>query len=121
MDGWVTIRGTVPSKSNCYRIINRGGHASLGKTDALARYERAFFLQMGALRGAGIQGLFALHVRVYYPSLSHDLDNSLKVILDCLQAGGAIRNDNRCVRIVAEKFIDKADPRAELRLEDLGL
>lgn len=116
-----TIEGTVPSKSNCYRIITKAGHASLGKTKALADYERSFYLQAGALRGAGIRDLFALSVRVFYPSMSHDLDNSLKVLLDCLQGCGAIRNDNRCVSIYAEKFIDKRRPRVELTLTPLEI
>lgn len=118
---WVTIQGACPSKSNCYRIITIAGHASLGKTKALKEYERNFFLQMGRYRNAHIDGFFELEVNVYYPSMSHDLDNSLKVILDCLQAGGAIRNDNRCVKITAQKFIDKDRPRVELRLNDLDL
>ena len=29
------IQGVVPSKSNCYRIITLGNHASLAKTPAL--------------------------------------------------------------------------------------
>ena len=118
---WVTIHGSVPSKSNCYRIITIAGHASLGKTKALREYERNFFLQMGRYRNAHIQGFFELEVNVYWPSLGHDLDNSLKVILDCLQAGGAIKNDNRCVKITAQKFIDKRAPRIEFRINDLDL
>lgn len=118
---WITIPGTCPSKSNAYRIITVAGHASLGKTKALKEYERTFYLSMGAYRNAGIQGLFSLELRVFFPSLAHDLDNALKVILDCLQTGGAVRNDNRCASIHAEKFIDKRNPRVELRLTDLEL
>lgn len=118
---WITIPGSCPSKSNCYRIITVAGHSSLGKTKALKEYERQFFLALGAYRGAMVTGLFALDVRVYFPSLAHDLDNCLKVILDCLQTGDAIKNDNRCVRIHAEKFIDKERPRVELLITDLGL
>lgn len=118
---WVTIAGTVPSKSNCYRIITIAGHASLGKTTALKDYERSFFLQAGRYRELGISGLFELEVGVYYPSMRSDLDNSLKVLLDCLQAVGAIRNDNKCVKITACKYVDKERPRVELRLTDLEL
>lgn len=118
---WITIQGTVPSKANSYRIITIAGHASLGKSKALKEYERSFFLQMGAYRNLRLAGLFELEVRVYYPSMRSDLDNALKILLDCLQAGGAIANDNKCVRITAEKFIDKERPRAELRINDLYL
>ena len=120
---WVTIEGTCPSKSNCYRIVTVAGHASLAKTKALRDYERAFYLQAGPLRRLDLQDLFEMEVKVFYPSMSHDLDNSLKVLLDCLQAKEvrAIRNDNRCVRITAEKFIDKARPRVEMRLRSLEI
>lgn len=117
--GSITIAGNVPSKSNSYRIVTVGGHTTLSKTDALKKYETAFYLQMGKYRGLGIQGLFELHVDVYWPSMSHDLDNALKIILDCLQKGGAIKNDNRCTHIVARKFIDKRNPRVELKIIEI--
>ena len=120
---WVTIEATPPSKSNSYRIVTVAGHASLAKTKALHEYERTFYLQAGPLRRLDLQDLFELEVKVYFPTMSHDLDNSLKVLLDCLQAKEvkAIRNDNRCVRITAEKFIDKRRPRVELRLRSLDI
>ena len=121
MEYRATIEGTVPSKSNTYRIITVAGHPSLGKTKALREYERSFYLQAGPLRGAGVKDLFTLDVRVYYPSMQHDLDNSLKVLLDCLQGVGAIRNDNRCVGITAAKYIDKARPRVELTLRPVEI
>lgn len=115
----VTIIGQVPSKSNGYRIIRIGGHSSLKKSDALVKYEQAFYMQMGVYRNLHIDGLFELHMDVYFTSMSHDIDNSLKVVLDCLQSGGAIKNDNRCTHIVARKFIDKTNPRIEFRLIEL--
>ena len=117
--GTTTIAGSVPSKINSYRIVTVGGHGSLAKTDALKKYETAFYLQMGRYRGLGIQGLFELHADIYWSSMSHDLDNALKIILDCLQRGGAIRNDNRCTHIVERKFIDKRNPRVEFRIVEL--
>lgn len=117
--GWQTIKGQIPSKSNCYRIITIHGHGSLGKTKGLKDYEQAFFMQVGAYRNLMIEGLFEIYVRVYYTSMSHDLDNSLKCLLDCLQYTKTIRNDNKCVKIVAEKFIDKSDPRIEFRIVEV--
>ena len=108
-----TILGNTPSKSNCYRIINIKGHSSLCKTKALTDFESKFFIQCDKYRCANITGYFELHLKVYYPSERSDLDNSLKVILDCLQRVKAIQNDNRCVKIVAEKFLDKERPRIE--------
>ena len=51
--------------------------------------------------------------------MSNDLDNSLKCLLDCLQYSKTIKNDNRCVKIVAEKFIDKESPRVEFKLVEI--
>lgn len=117
--GTITIAGQVPSKSNSYRIVTVAGHGSLAKTDALKKYETAFYLQMGKYRDLGIKGLFEFYADVYYTSMSHDIDNAMKILLDCLQKGGAIKNDNRCTHIVARKFIDKKNPRVELKIIEL--
>lgn len=113
---WQTILGTVPSKSNCYKIIYVAGHPDIGKKDALIKYEKSFYMQVGHYRNLDIKGLFEYHCRVFYPSMRSDLDNSLKVQLDCLQLTKTIANDNKCVKIVAEKFIDKLNPRVEFKI-----
>ena len=114
-----TISGKVPSKSNSYKVITVGGHGSLAKHERLKAYERSFYLQCDKYRNAGISSLFEFYVDVYYPSNRADLDNSLKIILDCLQQCKAINNDNLCVKIVARKFVDKENPRIEFRIEKL--
>ena len=119
------IYGNAPSKSNCYKIITMMGKdrklkPSLGKSSALKDYEKKFFMQLsGNLRNKNIAGLFEFHVDVYYPSMRSDLDNSLKIILDCLQKARAIKNDNKCVKIVAQKFIDKGAPRIEFEIKEI--
>ena len=114
------ILGSVPSKSNCYRIVTVGGHGSLAKTQAMKDFEKKFYLQCGAYRNRAIQGFFELYVDVYFQSNQPDLDNSLKGLLDCLQGCNAIRNDRNCVRIVANKFMDKLNPRLEFTLVEVG-
>jgi Holliday junction resolvase RusA-like endonuclease len=111
-----TIIGNTPSKSNCYKIIHLGGHGSLAKTPALKKYENDFFIQCNHYRNANIDGYFELHIDVFYPSQRSDLDNCLKVVLDCLQKVKAIKNDNKCIKIVAQKFLDKEKPRIEFEL-----
>lgn len=113
------IYGVTPSKPNCYRIITLNGHGSLAKTKAIKDYEKSFYLQCNEYRNKNITGLFEFHIDVYYPSNRSDLDNSLKVCLDCLQHCKAIKNDNNCTRIVAQKFIDKEKPRIEFKLIEL--
>lgn len=112
-----TILGNTPSKSNCYRIITLGNHASLAKTSALKKYEDSFYMQVGKIRGAMIDEYFEFEVDVYYPSNRSDLDNAMKILLDCLQRAKVIKNDNKCTKIIARKFIDKNNPRVEFKIK----
>ena len=110
------IYNNPPSKSNSYRIITINGHGSLAKTDALKKYEKDFYLQCGAYRNKKIKGFFELYIDVYFSSNRPDLDNCLKSTLDCLQTCKAITNDRNCIKIVANKFIDRIKPRLEFTL-----
>ena len=117
---WITIPGQAPSKSNMYRVVTISGHGSLAKQQALKSYETAFYWHMPPnMRGLNINGPFEFYIRVYFTSLSHDLDNSLKCILDCLQYTKTIKNDNKCAKIVAEKCIDKDNPRIEFKIVEI--
>lgn len=113
------VYGHVPSKSNQYQIIKLGNRFSLAKTKAMKAFEEKFFLQCG-YRNRNIQGFFELHADVYFQSNQPDLDNSLKGLLDCLQSCKAIKNDRNCVKIVANKFIDKNNPRIEFTIIEVG-
>lgn len=111
----VTIRGEVVSKSNQYKIIKIGGHASLKKSKAVVEFEKSFFLQ-NPLRNMNFTGFFEFYLDAFLSSNRKDLDNTLKVVLDCLQSSGTIKNDRQCVKIVAQKFVDKANPRVEFTI-----
>ena len=110
------IYGVPPSKSNAYRIVTINGHASLTKTTAMKEYEEQFLWQVGAIRGAMIDVPFRFELDVYYPSKRSDLDGSFKGVLDCLQKAKVIKNDNNCYNICANKYIDKDNPRIELKI-----
>lgn len=114
----VTILGLCPSKSNCYKVIRLGGHGSLAKTKALKDYEQSFFMQ-NPLRGRNIDSRFRFVVDVFYTSDRPDLDNALKVLLDCLQQCRTIKNDRLCAEIHARKFIDRNNPRVTFSIEEL--
>lgn len=113
------IHGLIPSKSNQYKIITLNGHGSLAKTSAMKDFEKKFYLQCG-YRNKNIQGFFELYADVYFQSNQPDLDNSLKGLLDCLQSCRAIKNDRNCVKIVANKFIDKLNPRIEFTIVEVN-
>lgn len=112
-----TVLGNVPSKSNSYKVVTIHGHGAMAKTAALTAYERSFFLQFSG-RGAMIDRPFSLTVDVYYRSNRPDLDNALKVLLDCLQQCKAIKNDRLCTAITARKFVSKERPRAEITITE---
>ena len=96
------IYGQPPSKSNQYRIITLHGHGSLAKTSAMKAYEKKFYLECGAYRNRNISGFFELYVDVYF------------------QTCNAIKNDRNCVKIVANKFIDRVRPRIEFTIKEVG-
>lgn len=110
------IHGKVPSKSNCYKVVTLNGHGSLAKQPALKEYEKSFYLQCSQYRNRNISSLFELHLNVFYENQRPDLDNCFKTVLDCLQGCKAIKNDRNCVKIVADKFIDKVNPRIEFEI-----
>lgn len=112
-----TIYGLPPSKANSYKVITIKGHGSLAKTPATKKYEESFFMQC-SLRNANIDKRFKLIIDVYFNSDRPDLDNAMKVCLDCLQAVKAIKNDRLCSEIHARKLIDKMNPRIEFELEE---
>lgn len=112
------IYADIPSKSNCYKIIQTAGFHRLGKTKAVKDYEAKFFLQC-TLRNAKISGNFRIDVDCFNSSNRKDLDNSFKLLLDCLQQCGAIKNDRQCVEIHARKFVDKIHPRVEFVITEL--
>lgn len=115
---WITIYGNIPSKANCYKVITIGGHGSLAKTEAIKEYEKTFYYQC-PIRDMMIDKPFKLTVDVYYKSNQPDLDNSFKVLLDCLQTCRVIKNDRYCLEIHGRKLIDKLNPRVEFTIEEL--
>jgi Holliday junction resolvase RusA-like endonuclease len=111
-----TIKGNCPSKSNCYKVIRLGSKCSLGKQAKLKSYENSFKLQLLDYDYQMIEGNFSFKIKVFYDSRRPDLDNALKVVLDCLQKGRAIKNDNKCLEIHAQKQLDKENPRVEFQI-----
>ena len=114
--GWQTVLKQVPAKSNSYRIITLGGHASLAKAQALKAFESSFYMQCGKYRNLMIDKYFEFHCKVFYPSMRSDVDNALKILLDSCQIAKVVKNDNLCVKVVAEKFVDKINPRVEFKI-----
>ena len=106
------IFGNVPSKSNSYIIAGN----RLIKSKKLTAYEKAFYIQCNHYRDKNIDGYFRFHMDVFYSSQRLDIDNSTKIVLDCMQHVKAIRNDNKCTELFIRKFLDKQNPRIEFKI-----
>ena len=114
----IIILGQVPSKSNGYKI----GNNRLYKSKELKEYEDFFRWQYSwpyIKKDEPVKGKFAIEIFVYFQSNRSDLDNSAKIILDCLQNCKAIENDRLCHRLTMHKFIDKENPRIEFEITKL--
>lgn len=114
----ITILGQVPSKSNGYKIANN----RLYKSKELIEYENKFKWLLALAKGKPsepIKDKFAIEILVYFQSNRSDLDNSAKIILDCLQNCNVIENDRLCHRLLMYKFIDKENPRIEFEITRL--
>lgn len=111
-----TIYGLCPSKSNGYKIT-RTGH--FYKSSKLVEYEKKFFMQCKS-RGEMIEAYFEIRIKAFFPTMANDLDGIFKIILDCLQSCKVIKNDNRAAKIVAEKFLDKKNPRVEIQITEIN-
>ena len=114
----ITILGQVPSKSNGYKIANN----RLYKSKELIEYENKFKWLLALAKGKPsepIKDKFAIKIFVYFQSNRSDLDNSAKIILDCLQNCNVIENDRLCHRLLMYKFIDKENPRIEFEITRL--
>lgn len=115
-----TIYGTIPAKSNSYTVGRVNGRPCIVKSNEMKKYERSFIKQCTLYKARNISTPFRFIVDVYYPDHTHDLDNSLKGVLDCLQYVGAITNDNLCIEILAKRHYDKYRPRIEFSIEELN-
>lgn len=113
------IYGQVVAKANNYQAVpDSSGGRRIIKSENVRNYERSFISQCKIYKGKYISKPFRLIVKVFESSSRYDLDNSLKTILDCLQYVRAIKDDNLCVGIEAEKKIDSRNPRIEFMIEE---
>ncbi len=115
-----TIIGVIPSKANSYTIGKVNGKPCIVKSNLMKQYERSFIRQCVKYKGRNIATPFRFICDVYYPDYTHDLDNSLKGLLDCLQYVGAISDDNLCVEIIATRHFDKFNPRVEFEIIEVN-
>ena len=120
MTGFGSARATFNQKSITVEIRSVNSKLTELRFKLPQNYrEKEFEIKKGKIRGQESHGMICAEDELGIGN-NHDgimvLDNSLKIILDCLQKVNAIKNDNNCIKIVAQKFIDKDRPRIEFKL-----
>lgn len=113
------ILGNVPSKSNKYIPVAKG---RMIKSKEVKDYETAFILQLPPeWKKLNIINPFSCEVSFYFRSYASDLDGGWKIVLDCLQRAGVIKNDNLMYYQVGRKFIDTKNPRVVIEIDELNI
>lgn len=113
------IDGELCSKSNSRRLVARGKHPRIIKSQKALDYEYSSSLQIQKQLGnhRTFQGYIGLEVHVWYASRRPDLDISL--IQDILEKNGVYKNDRQVAEIKACKYLDKHNPRVVVKIWEL--
>jgi hypothetical protein len=129
----LTILGEPASKANQRRLVKlRGRLASVKSRKALA-YEAAAMVQIPTSARVMYEGPVRVTLRLWYATERPDLDES--VVLDVLQARysrggrragtlarrGVYVNDRQVREKHVYHGVDRANPRAEIEVEPLGV
>lgn len=119
--------GWPPSVNRYWRHPTRGKLAGRHLISAEGRQyrERAALMIRIAMLQAGLPSPVKAPVRCVIfanppDARRRDLDNVLKVLLDALQAGGAIRDDGDITSLVIEKDYSRT-PRGAVLVEVMGM
>jgi Holliday junction resolvase RusA-like endonuclease len=126
----LTILGEPASKANQRQLVHFGDRPALIKSQKARAYERDALRQIPPAARVRLQGPVRVTLRIFYASERPDLDES--VILDVLQDRYVGKGERRELvqrgvylndRQVREKHvyhaIDRANPRAEIEVEEM--
>jgi len=93
------------------------------KKKAIKDYEKSFIDQIPPkYKGLNISYNMNVEIHCYYDSRRPDLDNSAKVILDCLQAAKVIKNDNKVYELHMYKHVYKlTGSRVEIKITESNI
>jgi Holliday junction resolvase RusA-like endonuclease len=113
-----TFYGSVPSKKNNRRWIQRGRRKFSVPSLAYESWERAHIPALKTLVGSPELIGFSLEIKPYLPNNRvRDADNILTSILDCLVAAKTIKDDRwqyTGLMLVRQPVIDSINPRVEI-------
>ena len=117
----LTIFGKLLQKGNTFEVAYRRGRGGgrgvpfIRHTDEYVSIKEDFEWQIKAqLKGISFDEPVLVFCSIYYPTASHDLDESM--LMDALERGGAYTNDRLVFQKWSEKFKDKEHPRIEVTI-----
>lgn len=127
----LTILGEPASKANQRRLVKFGDRAAIVKSKKALEYERAAVVQIPPAARLMLEGPVRVTMTIFYASERPDLDES--VVLDVMQAkftplkdgprqlvrAGVYVNDRQVREKHIKHAIDRANPRAEIEVEQL--
>lgn len=118
-DACYTVAGHCYSLKNHRPIYRAGGRAFIGKSKALAQYQRRAALElMHQHAQAPIDRLVFAGVKIYYAGPEPDALGPTETIFDCMQAGGVVVDDRLIVpRGIVRIRVPRAEERFEVYLE----
>ena len=108
-----TIHGEPASKANSRQIVTIRGKPAVIKSKKARRYVEDFAVQCPRLSHP-LEGDLAIELTIYYASRRPDLDPS--VLFDCLEKCRVIKNDRQIKEMHIYHGLDKAEPRAEIKI-----
>lgn len=116
-----TFYGTVPSKKNNRRWIQRGKRKFSVPSLAYESWERSHKVAMKAKFNSLKLTQFAIEIWFYFPNNQvKDTDNILTSIQDCLKAAGVIADDRwqymTLPPVMNQPVIDPENPRVEITI-----
>lgn len=88
------------------------------KSAKLLGFERAFLAQVPASAKQCLTADVAVTIDAYYPDRRSDL--SLEAVYDLLETAGVIKNDRQVKRKIENWNLDRANPRLEIEIEEMG-
>lgn len=103
-----------PSVNTYWRQVNN----RIYTTHEAKKYKQTVAKQCTIEGHVPLDGSVAVDIKVFRPAKRGDLDNTLKVSLDSLK-GFCFHDDKQIVKIVAERYDDKDNPRIEIEITQL--
>lgn len=116
-NGQISLTLPYPPSANAYwRSVVIAGRVRVLLSSEARRYKKAVAKYAASVVRAPMLGPLRLTLTVYRPRRAGDLSNRIKVVEDALN-GVCYVDDSQIVEIIARRFDDKANPRAEILIE----